>query len=169
MEQMTSARFFYRDPDAPRPNRPLRLVVVAFVERTDPERGDTVLMERRSDNGQWCLLGGGIETDQSVEDALRQEVHEESGLTVASCSLFGVFSDPSMIAQYDMPTERRISRVVSLAFRVRVDDFGALQISPESTELRFFTHDELRALEIIPTVRHIVDRYLEDRSSLVLG
>src|SRR4051812_25503105 len=116
---MVTARFFYRDPDAPLPNRPLRLVVVAFVEHHDPEQGEMVLMERRSDNGQWCLLGGGIEPDQSVEDALRQEVQEESGLTVSSFSLFGIFSDPSMIAQYDMPTESRITRVVSLAFRVQ--------------------------------------------------
>ena len=165
---MTSARFYYRDPDAPAPNRPTRVVVVAFVERADPERGETVLMERRSDNGQWCLLGGRIEQDQSVEDALRQEVREESGLTVAAFSLFGVFSDPSMIAQYDLPAERVIARVISLAFRVQVEDFGALQISAESTELRFFTHDELRTLDIIPTVRHVVDRYLEDRSTLVL-
>jgi 8-oxo-dGTP pyrophosphatase MutT (NUDIX family) len=165
---MTLARFFYRDPGAPEPNRPMRLVVVAFVERTDHERGDTVLMERRSDNGRWCLIGGRVEPDQSLEDALRQEVHEESGLTVTSFALFGVFSDPSMIAQYDLPNERAIARVVSLAFRVQVDDFSTLQISAESIELRFFTHDELRTLDIIPTVRHVVDRYLEDRTALVV-
>ncbi len=165
---MTSARFFYRDPAAPSTNRPDRVVVVAFVEREDPERGPTVLMERRSDNGQWCLLGGRVEPDQSVEDALRQEVYEEAGLTIASFSLFGVFSDPSMIAEYDLPSERVIARVISLAFRVQADDFGMLQISAESTELRFFTHDELRTLDIIPTVRHVVDRYLEDRTALVL-
>jgi 8-oxo-dGTP pyrophosphatase MutT (NUDIX family) len=165
---MTSARFFYRDPDAPAPNRPLRVVVVAFVERPDPERGPTVLMERRSDNGQWCLIGGRIEPDQSVEDALRQEVREESGLSIASFSLFGVFSDPSMIAQYDLGTERVIARVISLAFRVQAEDFGVLQISSESTALHFFTHDELRTLDVIPTVRHVVDRYLEDRTALVV-
>lgn len=165
---MTTARFFYRDPDAPAPNRPLRVVVVAFVERADPERGDTVLMERRSDNGHWCLIGGRVEPDQSAEDALRREVREESGLSIASFSLFGVFSDPSMIAQYDRAGERTIVRVISLAFRVRVEDIGALQISPESTDLRFFTHQELRTLDIIPTVRHLVDRYLEDRTALVI-
>ena len=163
-----TARFFYRDPDAPAPNRPTRVVVVAFVERDDPHRGPTVLMERRSDNGQWCLLGGRVEPDQSVEDALRQEVREESGLSIAAFSLFGVFSDPSMIAEYDLGSERVIARVISLAFRVRVRDFDALQISSESTALRFCTHEELRTLDIVPTVRHIVDRYLEDRTALVV-
>ena len=161
---MTSARFFYRDPEAPEPNRPDRVVVVAFVER-----GETVLMEHRADCDQWCLLGGRVEPHQSVEDALRQEVLEESGLTVSACSLFGVFSDPSMIAQYDLASgERVIVRVISLAFRVRVEDFHALQLSSESTALQFFTQDELRTLDIIPTVRHVVDRYLEDRTALVV-
>ena len=81
-------------------------------------------MEHRSDCDQWCLIGGRVEPGQSIEDALRQEVLEESGLTVASFSLFGVFSDPSMIAQYDLPAERVIARVVSLAFQVQVADFG---------------------------------------------
>jgi 8-oxo-dGTP pyrophosphatase MutT (NUDIX family) len=126
-------------------------------------------MEHRADCDQWCLLGGRVEPRQSVEDALRQEVLEESGLTVSAHSLFGVFSDPSMIAQYDLDSgERVIARVVSLAFRVQVDDFGPLQVSEESTELRFFSHDELRTLDIIPTVRHVVDRYLEDRTTLVV-
>jgi 8-oxo-dGTP pyrophosphatase MutT (NUDIX family) len=139
------------------------MVVVAFVER-----GERVLMEHRADCDQWCLIGGRIEPDQSIEDALRQEVHEEAGLAIGSFSLFGVFSDPSMIAEYDLGTDVVIARVISLAFRVQVDDFEQLCVSPESTELRFFTHAELRTLDIIPTVRHIVDRYLADRTALVV-
>ena len=116
------------------------MVVVAFVER-----GDTVLMEHRADCDQWCLIGGRMERDQSVGgSAAPGGPRGERAGPSPSFSLFGVFSDPSMIAQYDVRTERVIARVISLAFRVQVDDFGPLQVSPESTELRFFTHDELR-------------------------
>lgn len=160
---MTSARFYYRDPDAPTPNVPDRIAVVAFVEW-----GETVLMEHRTDCDQWSLLGGQMENDQSAEMALRQEVREESGLEVAAFSLFGVFSDPSIIARYDRGSESVIVRVVHLAFRVQVADVGSLQVSPESTELRFFTHEELRSLDIVQTVRPIVDRYLEDRTAMIL-
>jgi hypothetical protein len=52
---------------------------------------------------------------------------------------------------------------------VQVADVGSLQVSPESTELRFFTHEELRSLDIVQTVRPIVDRYLEDRTALILA
>ena len=60
---MVSARFFYRDPEAPAPTRPDRVVVVAFVERDDG-----VLLERRADCGQWCLIGGrvGVEAGDQV-------------------------------------------------------------------------------------------------------
>jgi 8-oxo-dGTP pyrophosphatase MutT (NUDIX family) len=160
---VATASFYYRDPSAPIPNQPLRVVVVAFVEY-----GGRVLMERRSDCGQWCLIGGRIEDDQSVEDALRAEVHEETGLAVASFGLFGMFSDPSMIARYELPAQSLIARVMSLAFTVQVDNVSTLACSEESLELRFFSRDELRTLDIIPTVRHIVDRYLEAPATPVL-
>ena len=76
---MTSARFFYRDPDAPARNRPDRVVVVGFVER-----GDTVLLEHRADCDQWCLIGGRVEPDQSVEAVPRQEVHDSQAGPAAS-------------------------------------------------------------------------------------
>jgi 8-oxo-dGTP pyrophosphatase MutT (NUDIX family) len=163
--RMATARFYYRDSEAPVPNRPLRLVVVAFVEHDDPARGPCVLMEQRSDCGQWCLIGGAVDLEQSLEDALRAEVHEETGLTIASYTLFGHFSDPSMIAHYP---DGAIYRAISFAYRCQVDDLSGLACSPESLDLRFFTHEELRSLDIIPTVRHVVDRYLADRTALAL-
>ena len=160
---MPTARFYFRDPNAPVPNRPLRLVVVAFVERDG-----TVLMERRADNGQWSLIGGRVEEHQSVEDALRLEVLEESGLTVDAFALFGVFSDPTIIAEYTGSFGHVIVRAVALAFRVQVRDFQPLACSAESLELRFCTPDELRELDITAAVRPIVDRYLENSDRLVL-
>jgi 8-oxo-dGTP pyrophosphatase MutT (NUDIX family) len=138
----------------------MRAVVLAIVERDD-----TVLMEQRSDCGQWCLIGGAVEADESLEDALRHEVAEETGLTVASFSLFGTFSDPTMVAAYP---DGAVVRPISLAYRVQVEDFGPLRCSPESLELRLFTHADLRTLDIIPTVRHVVDRYRENPTALAL-
>jgi 8-oxo-dGTP pyrophosphatase MutT (NUDIX family) len=138
----------------------MRVVVLAFVERDG-----MVLMERRSDCGLWGLIGGAVEAGESLEDALRHEVLEETGLQVGSFSLFGTFSDPSMVAQYP---DGAVLRPISLAYRVRIGDFGSLRCSPESLEVRFFTRAELRGLEIIPTVRHVVDRYLEGRPEPVL-
>lgn len=74
---MTSARFFYRQADAPVPNRPLNLGVAALIERDG-----TYLMERRCDCGRWSLIGGSVKSDESLGQALEREVYEETGLTV---------------------------------------------------------------------------------------
>ena len=65
---------WYRDPNAPAPNQPLRIGVVALIERDG-----RLLVERRADDGTWSLVGGALEADESVGDALVREVREETG------------------------------------------------------------------------------------------
>ena len=55
-----------------------------------------ILMQQRRDDGTWSYPGGRIEIDETVEDAARREVWEESGLTVGSLELLGVFSGPEL-------------------------------------------------------------------------
>src|SRR4051812_36937535 len=45
--------------------------------------------------GYWALPGGYIEWDESTEEAVAREVMEETGLTVNSCELIGVYSLPN--------------------------------------------------------------------------
>jgi len=40
----------------------------------------SVLLTRRSDNGQWCLPGGMIDPGESVSEGCEREVFEETGL-----------------------------------------------------------------------------------------
>lgn len=51
-----------------------------------------ILMQQRSDDGNWSYPGGRIEIDETVEDAARREVFEECGLEVGEMTLLGVFS-----------------------------------------------------------------------------
>lgn len=149
---MQTAKFFYRNPDAPKPNKPTGLGVLALIERDG-----ALLMECRSDCARWGLIGGAVDRDESLEEALRREVREETGLTVKSFTLFGTFSDPSRIAQYP---DGNVVRVIGLVYRVEVDQFDTLRRSEESTTLRFVPRDELQRLDIVETARPIVDAYL---------
>lgn len=147
-----TAEFFYKDPCAPRPNRPIGVGVLALIERDG-----TLLMERRSDCGRWGFVGGGVEVEESLEDALRREVLEETGLVVVGEELFAVFPGPSRVVRYP---DGNVVRLVTFVYRTRVEGFGSLRRSDESEELRFFRREELPGLDVIETSRLILDAYL---------
>ena len=124
------------------------------------ERDGGLLMERRSDCGRWGLVGGMVEVDESLEEALRREVHEETGLVVRDYTLAGILTDPSRIVRYP---DGNVVRLVTFVFRAEVEDFGPLRSSEESEELRFFGPGELSRLDVIETARPVVDGYLSGR------
>lgn len=157
---MTRARFYYKQAEAPQPNKPTHLGVAAFVEQEG-----LVLLEKRVDSGCWALIGGGLKIDESLEECLGREIGEETGLTLLRYRLFGIFSDPSRIIAYP---DGNVIRSVTVVYRVEVEPFAQLQVSDESLELRFCTREELQTFDIVETHRHIVDRYLENGGQLVV-
>ena len=68
-----------------------------------------VLVTQRRDTGQWQPPGGVLELDEPIEDGLRREVREETGLLVEPIRLTGVY--------------KHVRRgIVALVFRARVVD-----------------------------------------------
>lgn len=59
-------------------------------------RGRTLLIRRRNPPfaGQFALPGGFVDVGETVEDACRREVAEETGIAVRDLVLVGVYSDP---------------------------------------------------------------------------
>lgn len=60
------------------------------------EEESIVLVKRQNQPfaGMWALPGGFVEYGETVEDAARREVAEETGLAVKIEKLAGVYSDP---------------------------------------------------------------------------
>lgn len=158
-----TARFFHKNPNAPTPNKPIGVGALALIEREN-----NLLMELRSDCERWGLPGGAVEASESIEDALRREVFEETGLSVAGCELFGVFTDPTRVVAYP---DGNVVRLLSFVYRVEVESFEPLRVSEESLEFRFFDGDSLRRLDIVETARPVVEVYLssDPGSSVVAG
>jgi ADP-ribose pyrophosphatase YjhB (NUDIX family) len=147
---------FFSDADsAPRPNQPRRVSVLALIE---DERG-RLLLDRRADAAVWGLVGGTLEHDETLIDGLRREVREETGCEVATCALFGTFSDPGRVVAY---ADGNVYQLVSIAYTVRVADPSKLRTSSESRELRFFGRSELPPEDLAAAHQPVIERYLGD-------
>ena|SRR6266545_1685119 len=150
------SHFYYRDPLAPEPNHRRTLSVIALIEHDA-----SLLLERRADAPLWSLIAGMVRDNETLSEALRREVREETGLTVASHQLFGTFSDPTRIVSYP---DGNVFRVASLVYSVEVASFDPLRPSAESEELRFFPKGDLLALDMPATQRPIVEKILSGES-----
>jgi ADP-ribose pyrophosphatase YjhB (NUDIX family) len=89
-----------------------------------------LLTIRRRDNGHWEPPGGVLELEETIEDGLVREVHEETGLTVQPERVTGVYKN----------MERGI---VALVFRCSVVA-GAQTTTVEAAEVAWLTAEEVR-------------------------
>src|SRR5208282_5192358 len=74
------------------PEHPL-VGVGALIFTRSGRRGPILLVERAGEplRGYWSLPGGLVETGEKLEDAVRREVLEETGLQVEPVRQFGIF------------------------------------------------------------------------------
>lgn len=119
--------YFARDPTE------LRLSVSAVVRR--PDAPDRILLVQRSDNAHWGLPGGYVEPGESVVEATRREVREETGFEIEVGRLVGVYSDPAtQVIEY--PDRSRV-QAVNLCFEAVAGREG-LPTTPEEVLDRGF-------------------------------
>lgn len=118
----------------------MRLSVSALVRRAAEAR--EILLMKRSDNAHWGLPGGYVEVGESVVEATRREVREETGYEIEVGRLVGVYSDPArQVIQYD--PEHRV-QAVNLCFEAVAAGPAGEPTTPEETlELGFFDVDTL--------------------------
>lgn len=69
---------------------PRHSVSVAAVI-TDPQ--DRVLVIQRRDNGAWQIPGGILELHETLEDGVRREVEEETGVIIEPTALTGIYKN----------------------------------------------------------------------------
>jgi mutator protein MutT len=99
-----------------------------------------ILLQRRTDNGDWGLPGGAIDIGETAEQAVIREVKEETGYDVSVIRLIGVYSDP----KYTTITypDGNTAHYVSILFECRLIG-GAATTSEESSAVDWFNPDSL--------------------------
>lgn len=113
-------------------NRPIIMVGATALILDENER---LLMLRRTDNACWGVPGGGMEPGESLEDTVRRETREETGLEIGEISLYGIFSGPEFFYKY--PNGDQV-HIVTAVFLTK-EFYGQIQISQEEhIEWRFF-------------------------------
>lgn len=114
------------------------IMVVAGAIVFDKE--NRVLMQKRSDNGEWGFPGGFMDLNESIQDTARREVYEETGLGLNDLELFGIYSGP----KYDKTFSNgdQVS-LVQIVFICKSYSGELVERNDESLENKFYSLNDL--------------------------
>lgn len=113
--------------------------------------GDRVLLGRqpRWPEGRFSTLAGFVEPGESLEDAVRREVHEEAGVRVAACHYLA--SQP-----WPFPA------ALMIGFHARAASTAIELLDGELAEARWVTRDDIRARRVVlPPATSVAFRLIE--------
>jgi 8-oxo-dGTP pyrophosphatase MutT (NUDIX family) len=151
---------YYDDPAAPAPNSLVPAASVVVVN----DKG-AVLIQRRTDSGNWALPGGTMDLGESLPETAVREVKEECGLDVELTGLVGIFTDPKHIIAY---SDGEVRQQFNVCFTARVIG-GTLAVSDESTAVEWVRFDDIDRYQMHVTQRLRLQHYASGAGKPWLG
>ena len=144
---------FYRGDPANTPKTTQRTRLGANVILTCNGK---LLLEKRRDSDTWGLVGGGVKNYEEPIDAIVREIYEELGLRVSKDKFrkLAVYGEPGRVAAY---CDGSIWRMVIVVFALELEREPEITISAESRDMRFFSREEIRNIDIVITHSDIVE------------
>jgi ADP-ribose pyrophosphatase YjhB (NUDIX family) len=116
--------------------------------------GRILLVERGHEpmKGYWSLPGGAVETGERLEEALKREVREETGLEVAVGHLIEVFE------RITMGADDRLEYHYILIDYICRPTGGTLQASDDASRAEWFTEGEIGGLKITEGTPRVISK-----------
>ena len=148
---MSIVTFYRGDPNAPKTTMPAHLGANVILTCQGK-----LLLERRRDSNTWGLVGGGVKKSETELQAIAREVREELGIRIPKerFTRLAVYGEPGRIAAF---RDGSVWRMVIVVFGLDLPVEPEMTLSAESRELRFFSKEELKDIEIVITHSDIVE------------
>ena len=155
---MSIVKFYRGDPkNAPKTTQRAHLGANAIITY-----GGKLLLEKRRDSDTWGLVGGGVKNYEEPIDAMAREVREELGIRIPKDKFrkIAVYGEPGRIAAY---CDGSVWRRVIVVFALELEQEPQITISAESRDMKFFSKEELKNIEIVITHSDIVEDWFTNR------
>lgn len=142
---------------------------IAGVGAVVLDEDNRILLVRRGKPplaGEWSLPGGALELGERLEDGIRREVREETGLDVEPLEIVAVFDH---ISHADEAPERVRFHYVLVDYRCRVLG-GTLVSATDVTEARWVRWSELNSHSVYsvrPFTLTVIRKALDQASDTV--
>ena len=150
---------FYRGDPANAPKTTQRTRLGANVILTCKGK---LLLEKRRDSDTWGLVGGGVKNYEEPIDAIAREIKEELGIRIPKDRFqkLAVYGEPGRIAAY---CDGSIWRMVVVVFALELEEEPQIVLSAESRDMRFFSKEEIKNIDIVITHSDIVDDWFTNK------
>ena len=154
---MSIVTFYRGHPNPPKTTQKTRLGANAIITCKGK-----ILLEKRRDCDIWGLVGGGVKKWETELHAISREIYEELGLRISQerFEKLAVYGEPGRIAAY---RDGSVWRMVIVVFGLELEEEPSMVISKESRDLRFFSKEELKDIEIVVTHSDIVEDWFVNR------
>ena len=121
-----------------------------------------ILLVKHSDYDKWLQPGGHIEENETPEEAAVREVYEETGLKIV---LLGERfpREDDLIRPLGVQCNRKLdgNRFIDIIYAAKPKDPNdEIRINDESTEIGWFSRNELDRIPVFPDVKITMDYIL---------
>ena len=133
------------------PEQPIIAVAALILN----ENGDLLLVRRNSEPGKglWSIPGGVVELGESLDQALKREVKEETGLDIKSLKLLDVFE----VVEKDYSGKIRYHYII-LDYIVEKCG-GLLKPATDVSDAKWVSIEKINSYNITRSLKKLIDKH----------